>query len=99
MSALRDPANVLYFSAVSVWEITTKRNKGALRFDGEVQAAAARYGLLELPISWAHADIAGSLPLLHRDPFDRMLVAQAQVEDLTIATTDADIRRYSVAVL
>jgi len=99
LKTLQDPENILYLSAVSVWEIATKKNKGALRFDGDVQAIATRYGLLELSISWAHSQVAGALPLVHRDPFDRMLVAQAQVEDLTLVSIDRYLQRYDVRVL
>jgi len=98
LAALQDPENTLYLSAASIWEISTKRKKGILKFDGEVQSVAARYGLIDLPISWLHAETAGSLPMLHRDPFDRMLIAQTQIERLILVTTDAEIRKYSVAV-
>lgn len=76
-----------------------KRSSGKLTFASDIveQIAASRF--LPLPISFAHAAHAGALPPLHDDPFDRMLVAQAQIEGLTIVTRDAEIPRYQVAVL
>ena len=56
-------------------------------------------GFRELPIGFAHAMAAGRLPLIHRDPFDRMLVAQARCEDLTLVTRDAHCQQYEVAIL
>ena len=59
----------------------------------------AEQGFVELPIRWQHAQRVEALPMLHRDPFDRLLIAQAQTLGLTLVTTDALIRKYSVSVL
>lgn len=87
-------------SAASLWEISTKQKAGRLRppVDDVVGAVAAER-LDTLPITADHAWAAGQLPLHHRDPFDRILVAQAQLEGLTIVTRDPRIARYQVAVL
>jgi PIN domain nuclease of toxin-antitoxin system len=97
--AISDPENQVFISAVSVWEIAMKRRAGRLQFSESPSGAIARGGFFPLPISPAHAERVAELPLLHRDPFDRMLVAQAQLESLTLVTADARIAAYPVAQL
>lgn len=87
------------FSAASVWELAIKQAKEKLRVPDELLGALASEGFVELQVTSAHATVAGALPLHHRDPFDRMLVAQAQVEKLTLVTGDARISAYDVPVL
>lgn len=92
-----DPDSEPTFSAASIWEIAIKSGMG--RDDFEVDANVLRSGLLgngytELPISGAHAAAVATLPPLHRDPFDRMLVAQANVEGITLLTADAKVAAY-----
>lgn len=84
-------------SAASVWEIAIKRAKGKLATPENLLERLAEFR--PLPITFAHAQQAGTLPLHHADPFDRMLVAQAQLEGLTLVTGDARIARYQVQVL
>ena len=89
--------NSLFFSAVSLWEVAIKRGLG--RTDFLVDARLLRRGLLdngylEIPISSEHAVAIDSLPSIHKDPFDRMLVAQAMVEGITLLTSDALLARY-----
>jgi PIN domain nuclease of toxin-antitoxin system len=85
-------------SAASIWEASIKRAAGKL--SGPDLASAVRAaGLPFLRIDERHAKLAGELPLLHRDPFDRMLVAQAMVEGLAVVTGDPDIARYGVPVV
>ena len=91
------PENELFFSAASLWEIVIKRGLG--RGDFQVDARLLRRGLLdngysELPIGSEHAVAVDSLPSIHKDPFDRMLVAQAMVEGITLLTTDAFVAQY-----
>jgi PIN domain nuclease of toxin-antitoxin system len=88
-----------YVSAASVWEIAIKRASGKLKAPDDLleQIAAARFG--ELGITFKHAILAGALPPHHGDPFDRMLVAQAQSENLTLVTSDPRIAAYDVRVL
>jgi PIN domain nuclease of toxin-antitoxin system len=92
-----NPDNELLFSAASLWEVAIKRRLG--REDFKVDARLLRRGLLdngysELPIISDHVVATESLPLLHRDPFDRILVAQATVEGVTLLTIDSVVRRY-----
>jgi PIN domain nuclease of toxin-antitoxin system len=99
-AALADARNEAFLSAASVWEIAIKQSLGRLRLPEPVSAAARRLGFLPLPVSFEHAEAVERLPPLHRDPFDRMLLAQARSEGLTLVTQDPDIRRYpGVALL
>jgi PIN domain nuclease of toxin-antitoxin system len=95
-AAIVSPANEIYVSAVSVWEIAIKRASGKLVFRASAVKAIEKHNFTALPISAESAEWAGSLPQLHRDPFDRLLVAQAQLEGLTLATIDEQILRYQV---
>jgi len=93
-----NPDNELLFSAASLWEVAIKRRLG--RDDFKVDARLLRRGLLdngygELPIISDHVVATESLPLLHRDPFDRILVAQATVEGLTLLTIDSLVSQYA----
>ncbi len=92
-----DLSNELLFSAASLWEISIKNSLG--RSDFRVDGRLLRRGLLdngyrELPISSEHAVFVESLPPLHKDPFDRMLIAQATIEGITLLTTDEQVARY-----
>ena len=94
---LADAANELLFSAASLWEIAIKRGLG--RSDFRVDPRLLRRGLIdngyvELPVTSAHALAVESLPALHRDPFDRLLLAQAQTEGVLLVTTDAQVAQY-----
>jgi len=94
---LEDPKNDLLFSAASLWEITIKRGLG--RTDFQVDARVLRRGLLdngyqELAITSEHAVSIDNLPPLHKDPFDRILVAQAIVEGITLLTADTLVAQY-----
>jgi PIN domain nuclease of toxin-antitoxin system len=94
---LADPASKLAFSVVSIWETAIKQALG--RSDFQVDAGVLRAGLLaggykELLIESRHALEVRSLPRLHRDPFDRMLIAQARVEGLILLTSDTTISKY-----
>lgn len=92
-----DTENELFFSAASVWEIAIKSGLG--RDDFQADARLLRRGLLdngysELPIGSAHAVAIDNLPPIHKDPFDRILVAQAMVEGITLLTTDSLVAQY-----
>ena len=89
----------LFVSAASLWEIETKRQIGKLEEDGNVRTPLDAFGFRELPITWRHAQAVGRLPLIHRDPFDRILAAQALVEDLALVTADRDLARYPIRTL
>ncbi len=94
--------NELLLSAASAWEIAIKHALGKLQLPGEpadlVPEWMERTGVTPLPVLHRHALHVASLPAHHRDPFDRMLVAQAQVEELTLLTADRQFERYSVKV-
>jgi PIN domain nuclease of toxin-antitoxin system len=98
-TAIRDAMNTVFVSAVSIWEMSIKQKRGRLRLSGSPLAMIEKYGFLPLAISPEHAEAAGALPLLHADPFDRMLIAQTQLERLTLVTLDEKIQRYPVAQL
>lgn len=86
-------------STVSPWEIAIKIAVGRLSLAGDLAGEIERFGFGELPVRFGHAAALRSLPLLHRGPFDRMLVAQARHEGLTLVTRDAQVRAYPVASL
>ncbi|MGD9842133.1 MAG: type II toxin-antitoxin system VapC family toxin [Steroidobacteraceae bacterium] len=91
------PDNELFFSPVSLWEVAIKRGLG--REDFQVDTRLLRRGLLdngysELPIGSEHAVEIESLPTIHKDPFDRMLIAQAMVEGITLLTADSLLTQY-----
>jgi PIN domain nuclease of toxin-antitoxin system len=95
---IEDLKNQLFFSAASLWEIAIKRGLG--RDDFQVDARLLRRGLLdngynELSIAGEHAVAIDSLPAIHKDPFDRILIAQAMIEGFTLLTTDPLVARYS----
>lgn len=95
--ALTKSAGALLLSSASVWEAEIKRAAG--RLDAQPIAAAAERGDIGvLPVTAEHATLAAHLPLLHRDPFDRVLVAQAQAERLVLVSKDDVLRRYGVPV-
>ena len=99
-AVIRDPANKNFVSVATVWEIGIKVALGKLPpLSSEPESLFAATGLTALDITLTHAELAGRLPLLHRDPFDRMLVAQAQTENLILITNDWQIERYNVTTL
>lgn len=99
--AVADEANRVYVSAASAWEVTTKARLGKLpqavwladNFVDEVE----QQGFLPLPISVEHGQRAGNLPGPHRDPFDRMLIAQAQAENLVLVSNEAIFDQYGIS--
>jgi len=98
---IEDPANEVYYSATSIWEIAIKSALRRKDFRVDVPAllaALARMGFVELPVTGAHAARVVQLANIHRDPFDRLLVAQSVVEPLTLLTNDALLARYGDGV-
>jgi PIN domain nuclease of toxin-antitoxin system len=89
----------VYVSSVSVWELSIKKASGKLTLPEDLTDWIERSGLSDLPISLVHTDLAGRLPPIHRDPFDRMLIAQALTEKLTLVTRDGLIRKYDVSTI
>ena len=102
-TVIRDGRNTLLFSAACGWEIAIKTQLGRLHLPDHpetfIPAQLARNRMESLPISITHALHVAKLPALHRDPFDRMLVSQAQVERLPILTADPLIARYHVETI
>lgn len=96
---MEQAAPQVFVSLASVWEMSIKSALGKLRMPANLAQALAATGVQLLSITLAHALAAGALPPHHRDPFDRMLVAQAQRSRLTLVTHDARMRPYDVAVL
>jgi PIN domain nuclease of toxin-antitoxin system len=97
MTILIDPAKAVYVSAVSVWEATIKVGIGKLSLPlDDLEAAIVESGFSELPVISAHALEIRHLPHIHRDPFDRLLIAQARSEQLTLVTRDPTVRRYPI---
>ena len=99
INAIEDAANVILLSAVVPWEIAIKRSLGKIDTNDEYLSLLRVAGAVDLPITIAHAQAVERLPRHHRDPFDRILLAQAQAEDATIVTSDARIASYDVPVL
>jgi PIN domain nuclease of toxin-antitoxin system len=98
--AIEGRENQVAISAASVWEAAIKRALGKLTLDpAEWQATAKSQGFSELPVRTEHAWFASELPRHHDDPFDRMLIAQAILEGLTVITGDRIFERYPVATL
>jgi PIN domain nuclease of toxin-antitoxin system len=97
--AIADPANLVAVSAASAWEISIKKALGKLAAPDDLEQQVEAGGFVPLPISTAHGTAAGQLPHHHDDPFDRMLIAQAFAEGLTIVTRDKRFDDYGVAVL
>jgi PIN domain nuclease of toxin-antitoxin system len=92
-------ADEVFFSAVTPWELGIKRSLGKLAYPDGLTGELVAAGFVELPISAMHAERASALPHHHRDPFDRMLVAQAQIESLVLVSADRSLRPYDVELL
>ncbi len=100
---LRDPANELLFSVASAWELMIKSQVGKLTLPEPparyIPDRLSRFAIGTLPVELSHALKLSDLPLHHRDPFDRILIAQSQVERLPIVTADPQIARYPVEII
>jgi PIN domain nuclease of toxin-antitoxin system len=86
----------VYVSAASIWEIGIKLSLGKLSLPMPLADLLESNDVQDLPVRWIHAAEASALPLLHRDPFDRLLIAQARLEGLTLISRDEVMRRYAV---
>jgi len=95
---IRDPENTVFVSAVSLWEIWLKQSLGKLRLPVDFTDRLAAESFESLPLVAAHARQVAVLPWRHRDPFDRMLVAQAQVEKLVLLTANEALTAYGAVV-
>ncbi len=96
---IADPRNEVLVSAVTSWEISIKKATGKLEVPDDIDAIVEDEGFSKLPISLYHGEIAGRLLPHHRDPFDRMLIAQAKVMELSLVTNDSKIQLYVVRTI
>jgi PIN domain nuclease of toxin-antitoxin system len=96
---MADPTNGLTVSAATAWEIAIKQVLGRLTLDGNLEQAVREQGFTMLPVTFTHAAETLTLPAIHRDPFDRMLVAQARVENLPLLTVDPHVLQYPANVI
>jgi PIN domain nuclease of toxin-antitoxin system len=102
-NAIADSQNEKYVSAITAWEFITKfrsgKEPGFSNIAADVSGAVAAQGLTELAITMRHAEVAASLPIHHKDPMDRLLIAQAIVEDMTIVTADGIFANYAAKIM
>lgn len=97
--AISEPANDVLVSAATAWEIAIKRSLGKLQTPHDLQTAIRACGFHDLPITFAHALATEKLSPHHRDPFDRLLIAQAQLEAATLVTRDPVMTLYAIPIL
>jgi PIN domain nuclease of toxin-antitoxin system len=94
-----DAETEVFVSAATIWEISIKLELGKLKAPKNMEREVEREGFSKLAITLTHSQLAGSLPKIHRDPFDRMLVAQTQLEDLELVSADPVFAKYSVRLI
>jgi PIN domain nuclease of toxin-antitoxin system len=99
LDLIADPGCALWVSTISFWELSIKQSAGKIDAQLRVGRVLATYGMRELTVSSKYTDVVRDLPLLHGDPFDRMLVAQAIVEGLVLVTSHRKLAEYPVGVL
>ena len=99
LQATLDAGFEIYFSAASAWEIAIKCSLGKFSIAHSLATLAESFGFLELPVSTRYAEIVARLPWHHKDPFDRMIVAQAIKEQLTLVTADRRLANYNLKIL
>ena len=97
--AIGDSDNVVFVSAVNVWEIIIKKAIGKLNIPDDFRETLAKQPFHFIDMTADHAFKVGDLPFHHRDPFDRLLIAQCLVDGLTLVTGDSDVKKYDVSVL
>ena len=100
---MKDRSNELYFSAASAWEISIKVGLGRLFIQDEMESflldQLSENGILSLPISIPHAAYISKLPEIHKDPFDRILIAQSVIEEMPLLSRDRMVKKYDVSVI
>lgn len=98
--AVAAPSSIVHISAATIWELSIKASLGKLDLGGaDLLEEIEENDFVELPMTARHSVAAANLPRHHEDPFDRMLIAQGQIEGLTIVTTDSAFRAYGVDIL
>ncbi len=98
-AAISEGKNLVFISAVVIWEIRIKQALGKLEIPSNFRAVLDDQPFKALDITTEHAHAIGDLPAHHRDPFDRMLAAQAKVENLTLVTRDTHLKKYGIKIL
>lgn len=98
-SIIANPDNLCYVSSVSIWEISIKSSIGKLTIEDNYIDELVAEGFLELPVTWRHCDRVRQLPDIHQDPFDRLLIAQAGIEQLSLLSVDEQIKKYEIPVI
>ena len=96
---ISDPRNIVYVSAVTNWEISIKKSLGKLTAPDDMDSIVEDKGFTKLSVTNFHGDLAGTLPKHHNDPFDRMLIAQAQTEWVEVITKDEFFPLYSIKII
>ncbi len=99
VAAITDPLNSVDVSVASLWELAIKQSIGKLKVDGDLREHLRLQSFSELPVLGEHAVAVRDLPAHHRDPFDRLLIAQACCEGLTIITADRAFAAYDVPIM
>lgn len=90
---------IMVVSAVSIWEIAIKRRLGKLKFDGNPSRIMMDYACEALDINWRHGAMVEDLPMHHSDPFDRLLIAQAVIENMPVLTADRQFAQYEIKLI
>ncbi len=98
-NAIADGTNVVFLSSAAVWEMAIKKRLGRLSFPSNLEEVLRADRIEVLPIGLQHALGVSDLPLIHQDPFDRLMVCQARIEGLTLVTRDAVLAQYDVGIL
>ena len=98
-AAIADGRTTVFISAVVIWEIRIMEALGKLRVPAQLQEVMGQQGFEPLPVTAEHAHALAKLPMHHRDPFDRMLITQAQAEGLTLVTHDGRLAQYGIRLL
>lgn len=96
---ITDSNNICFISSAVIWEISIKSGLGKLEIPGNFTEILQQEGFSELPVSWEHAAMVRQLPFHHKDPFDRLIIAQTIIEDFTLLTVDKIIPEYGVKIL
>ncbi len=99
LQIITDPRNTVYISAASVWELGIKAAKGNLTLPEKYLESLMNDGFATLDVTMRHAQVSADLPMIHSDPFDRMIIAQARSDDLVLISADRHIRRYNIKVI
>jgi PIN domain nuclease of toxin-antitoxin system len=99
VNSIVDGGNMVFVSSASVWEISIKQKLGKLEAPDNLLEEISLHRFTPLHINVDHAQLAGNLPLLHKDPFDRMLIAQSMIEKLVLLTRDESIAKYDINIL